>query len=57
MKQSSLMIMAGAMFMIAAAVSYFGGNTTIGASFLPLGVVFVAIGMNKRKSEDDGNAG
>jgi hypothetical protein len=55
MKQSSLMIMAGALFFAAAAFSYFGGKTAVGATFLPLGVVFVALGAAKRKSKDDGN--
>jgi|JI10StandDraft_1071094.scaffolds.fasta_scaffold6299879_1 hypothetical protein len=57
MKQSSLMIMAGALFFAAAAFSYFGGKTAVGATFLPLGVVFVALGAAKRKSKDDGNVG
>ncbi|MBK8629719.1 MAG: hypothetical protein IPN84_05810 [Sphingomonadales bacterium] len=33
-----------------------GGKTAVGATFLPLGVVFVALGAAKRKSKDDGNA-
>ena len=52
LSQSQLFIFAGIMFLIAALISILSANTFMSIPFIPLGICFIALGINNKNNEN-----